>query len=101
MSKDIHQQIAKLREHVNELHQEGRYEEALDLAEKTCKENEYYQIGFDTDFSITEDNVTGQLHEQMLDSVRRNLISDAPLGLTHSGGFDTSSMLTLVKGGGR
>jgi asparagine synthase (glutamine-hydrolysing) len=69
----------------------------IDLAAGTCAEKEYYTVTYDTDFSITEANVVDRLHQEMLDSVRRNLISDAPLGLTLSGGFDTSSILTLVK----
>jgi asparagine synthase (glutamine-hydrolysing) len=69
----------------------------IDLKTGQCEPREYYNIQFNTDYSITENNIVDKLHGQMLDSVRRNLISDAPLGLTLSGGFDTSSILTLVK----
>jgi len=33
----------------------------------------------------------------MSDSVRRNMIADVPVGLTFSGGVDTSSILALAK----
>ncbi len=60
-------------------------------------ERQYYELRYDPDPAITEAEIVRPLHDAMLDSVRRNLISDAPLGLTLSGGFDTSSILALVK----
>ena len=33
----------------------------------------------------------------MLDSVRRNIQSDAPIGTTLSGGIDTSAITCLIK----
>ena len=68
----------------------------VDLERGAYEEREYYELRYDTDDSIEEKQAVVELHEQMLDSVRRNLISDAPLGLTLSGGVDTSSILALT-----
>lgn len=76
---------------------EGGWLIEVELEKKCFKEKEYYQIRYETDDSITEHEATVRVHELMEDSMRRNLISDAPLGHTLSGGFDTSSMLALSK----
>ena len=69
----------------------------IDLRTGTVSEQEYYRLEYPTDHSMTEDETAGRLHEVLLDSVRRNLIADVPIGLTLSGGFDTSTLLALVK----
>ncbi len=60
-------------------------------------EREYYKVDYDEDLSITEAEAVPRVRELMFDAVERNLISDAPLGMTLSGGFDTSAMLGIVK----
>ena len=72
-----------------------------DLAEETYLFRDYYRIDYQQNFDISEAEATKKVHELMLDSVRRNLISDAPLGMTLSGGIDTSSMLSLANKLGR
>lgn len=67
------------------------------LATGAVTERRYYDIEYRPDPSWREGPAVEALYGQMQDSVRRNLISDAPLGLTHSGGFDTSSMLALAR----
>ncbi|MBU1864105.1 MAG: asparagine synthase (glutamine-hydrolyzing) [Candidatus Omnitrophica bacterium] len=69
----------------------------VDLKKGTFTERKYYTIDYSPDYSLCERDVAHKLHDILLDSVRRNLISDAPLGLTLSGGFDTSTILALVK----
>ncbi|HPQ67620.1 MAG TPA: asparagine synthase (glutamine-hydrolyzing) [bacterium] len=68
----------------------------VDLARGTFAEKEYYDVRYDTDWSMTEKRTAEELREVMRDSVRRNLVSDAPLGTTLSGGVDTSAILSLV-----
>ncbi|RKX96321.1 MAG: asparagine synthase (glutamine-hydrolyzing) [Spirochaetes bacterium] len=69
----------------------------VDLAKKSVQEREYYTIDYKPDYSINEKNIGKELHNILLDSVRRNLIADVPIGLTLSGGVDTSSILALTK----
>ena len=73
----------------------------IDVARGSFQEREYYKINYIPDYSLCEDSIAAELHKVLLDSVRRNLISDAPLGLTLSGGVDTSTLLTLIKELGR
>ena len=88
---DIHTPFEQIREI------QGGILHEIDLNTKTHEEKEYYELRYETDYSLTEENVTDRLHSMMLDSVRRNLISDRPLGMTFSGGFDTSTILALCK----
>jgi len=69
----------------------------VDLEGGSLSEREYHEVRYDPDPGICEKEAVPALKEHMIDSVRRNLISDAPLGLTLSGGFDTSSMLAITK----
>lgn len=69
----------------------------VDLERGRFEEKEYYEVRYDPDEAMTEKEAAAGLRERMIDSVERNLISDAPLGLTLSGGFDTSSMLSILK----
>ncbi|NLH47385.1 MAG: asparagine synthase (glutamine-hydrolyzing) [Myxococcales bacterium] len=69
----------------------------IDLAKGEFRENEYYPIRYDPDYSLTEERATTELREIMRDSVKRNLVADVPVGLTLSGGIDSSSMLALAR----
>ncbi len=73
----------------------------IDLTKGSFQEREYYRINYIQDRVSSEDIIASELHKVLLDSVRRNLISDAPLGLTLSGGVDTSTLLALIKELGR
>ncbi|MBZ0272958.1 asparagine synthase (glutamine-hydrolyzing) [bacterium] len=88
---DVHTPWAQVRE------LQGSNLIEIDLAEKRQTLRPYYEIRYAPDESLTEADVRPELHARMRDSVRRNLISDAPLGLTLSGGFDTSSILALCR----
>jgi asparagine synthase (glutamine-hydrolysing) len=68
----------------------------VDLRTGDWHERQYYDFKYRTDTTITEREILTPLRQAMRDSVRRNLISDAPLGLTLSGGFDTGSILALA-----
>jgi len=68
----------------------------VDLRTGRWEERSYYEPHYRTDPTITEQDILDPLRDAMRDAVRRNLISDAPLGLTLSGGFDTGSILALA-----
>jgi asparagine synthase (glutamine-hydrolysing) len=57
----------------------------------------YYQLDYQEDHSIDEKSAIETTRSLLIDSVKRNLVSDAPLGMTLSGGIDTSAMLGIVK----
>jgi asparagine synthase (glutamine-hydrolysing) len=56
----------------------------------------YHELRYDVDETMEEAPAAARLREAMRDAVRRNLISDAPLGLTLSGGVDTACLLALA-----
>ena len=57
----------------------------------------YYDVKYPIDHSITEKDAAKNAYDLMLDSVRRNIQSDAPIGTTLSGGIDTSAITCLIK----
>ncbi|MCF8464366.1 MAG: asparagine synthase (glutamine-hydrolyzing) [Flavobacteriales bacterium] len=57
----------------------------------------YYKLDYREDHSIDEKSAVETTRELLVDSVKRSLVSDAPLGMTLSGGIDTSAMLGIVK----
>lgn len=57
----------------------------------------YYDIRFDPREDMTENEAVDGFFSALEDAVRRNLISDAPVGVTLSGGLDSSSVLGLAK----
>lgn len=69
----------------------------IDLRTGAFAQREYWRADYRPDRSLRADDLVGPLHEAMRDSVRRNLVSDAPVGLTFSGGFDTSCILALAR----
>lgn len=69
----------------------------IDLRTQQVALKEYYQFDYTIDHGMTEQQAVSGLHDVLLDSMRRNLISDAPLGMTLSGGIDTSAMLGFAK----
>ena len=69
----------------------------VDLDKGSIEERQYYRVRYEPQADADPDATANALLVEMRDSVRRNLISDAPLGLTLSGGFDTSSILALAR----
>ena len=65
--------------------------------ENTYFIKKYYNVEYPIDNSITEKEAAKNAYDLMLDSVRRNIQSDAPIGTTLSGGIDTSSITCLIK----
>lgn len=69
----------------------------IDLEQKSTQKSTYYKFDYKEDFTISEKEAILTTRELLIDSVERNLISDAPLGMTLSGGIDTSAMLGIAK----
>jgi len=73
----------------------------FDLTTGHHEVKKYYQLHYREDTNIGEAQAASKIHQLMADSVRRNMISDAPLGMTLSGGIDTSAILGLAHEMGR
>jgi asparagine synthase (glutamine-hydrolysing) len=69
----------------------------VDLREGIVDERKYYRPSYNSVSGVSEADLATSVYEHMRDSVRRNLVSDAPVGVTLSGGFDTSSILALAR----
>ena len=69
----------------------------IDLTTGHWDRRPYYQLQYRPDESWTERDAADALFWHMRDSVRRNLVSDARVGLTLSGGYDTSTILALTR----
>ncbi len=69
----------------------------IDLRSGTWKLMEHYRPTYEENPDISEDEAATKIHELLKDSVRRNLISDAPIGTTLSGGVDTSAIVSLAR----
>ena len=69
----------------------------VELRSGKLREIEFHRLSYEPDESLSEEAAAGRLRELLLESVSRCLSSDAPAGLTLSGGFDTSGLLGLAK----
>ena len=69
----------------------------VDLKTGVWSEKRHYRIEYKPDESLDEDEAAVEVRRLLRDSLERNLVSDVPVGLTLSGGVDTSSLLALAK----
>jgi asparagine synthase (glutamine-hydrolysing) len=69
----------------------------IDLNTATHSYRDYYQLDYTENHSISAEQAIATTRELLIDAVERNLVSDAPLGMTLSGGIDTCAMLGIVK----
>lgn len=69
----------------------------IDIDKKKYEFKKYYEFKYQENFNITEEKAIKTTRDLLFDAVERNLVSDAPLGMTLSGGIDTCSMLGIVK----
>jgi len=69
----------------------------IDLRAGSFVEKIYYSPEFRTDESLTESSAALEVRRLMRNSVARSIDVDVPVGLTLSGGVDTSSLLALTK----
>lgn len=56
----------------------------------------HFRMKYQTNFSMDFEEARKKVHELLLDSVNRNLRSDASIGTTLSGGVDTSGIVGLI-----
>lgn len=69
----------------------------VDLASGRVDMRRWHRTAYAPDAGMREPEAAAALHGLMLESVRESLVADVPVGLTLSGGFDTSTLLALVK----
>jgi asparagine synthase (glutamine-hydrolysing) len=69
----------------------------IDFAAGRHDLREYHSLRYAPDAALTEREAVPLVRAAMLKSVERSLISDAPVGMTVSGGVDTSSLLVLAR----
>ena len=63
--------------------------------EKLIK-REYWDVSFSDQSNKKEDEITGELHDILSESVKLRMISDVPLGAFLSGGIDSSGVVALM-----
>lgn len=56
----------------------------------------YYDLKYEENQDLNFEEARKTVRDLLINSVERNLVSDAPLGMTLSGGIDTSAMLAIV-----
>jgi len=81
---------------VNEL--DGSHLIEIDLTKPSYPiPSEYYRIRFNPDYGMTLKEAEEGFYQAILGAVDRNLIADAAVGTTLSGGLDSSSILGLAR----
>ena len=60
-------------------------------------EKRYYELRHEADETLSEEAAAAEVRVRLRDAVERSLQVDVPVGLTLSGGFDTSTLLALAK----
>ncbi len=69
----------------------------VDMAAGTVSEREYYTLRYAPDAACAEQETARRVLDALQSSVHRSLDADAPIGLTLSGGVDTSTILALAR----
>ena len=65
----------------------------IDLSDGSVSEQKPYWLPIVSDIDVSFDIAAKHVRELFLESVKRNLISDVPVGIALSGGMDSSSIL--------
>ena len=72
----------------------------VDLRTGRFTEKRHYELRHEADETLTEEAAAAEVRVRLRDAVERSLQVDVPVGLTLSGGFDTSALLALAKESG-
>jgi asparagine synthase (glutamine-hydrolysing) len=67
------------------------------LKSKNIEKKIYYDLDFQENLNISEKEAISKTRELLVNSVERNLISDAPVGVALSGGVDSSAIIGIMK----
>ena len=68
----------------------------LRIDEKGVQDIKYWDIDFQDDFSLNENEIIEELEFLIKDAVKKRLISDVPLGTFLSGGLDSSLVSAIM-----
>jgi asparagine synthase (glutamine-hydrolysing) len=68
----------------------------VDLESGAVREREYFRLRYEADPSLDEETAVRLTRAALERAVERNLASDAPLGLSLSGGVDSSGLVALA-----
>ncbi|MBD2164353.1 asparagine synthase (glutamine-hydrolyzing) [Calothrix membranacea FACHB-236] len=60
-------------------------------------QNQYWQINFTSDSSISLPAAIEKVRQALIDSIEHHFISDVPVGIFLSGGIDSSSIVALAR----
>lgn len=74
---------------------------AVDLRAGRAAESRFHRLEFGGATGLSAEEATRRLREALFESVERSLDADAPVGMTLSGGVDTSGLLGVAKALGR
>ncbi len=67
-----------------------------DMAKFNVTIKQYWDVEYNPDYSLTEDDWVNALREKLKEAVRLRLISDVPLGAFLSGGIDSSTIVAFM-----
>lgn len=59
-------------------------------------QHSYWNLEFSTDYSVTEEQASGELRELIDDATKLRMVSDVPLGAFLSGGIDSSAVVGMM-----
>lgn len=68
----------------------------FDFEKQTTEIRNYYTLSFNSNTNLSEREAIQTSQQLMQQSVERNLIADVPLGITLSGGVDSSLILSMA-----
>jgi asparagine synthase (glutamine-hydrolysing) len=69
----------------------------LEFAEGRARLQQYAAVDWTPDHSLSEDDWLEGIRSHYQDAVRRQLISDVPVGVSLSGGIDSSSIVAMLR----
>ena len=70
----------------------------LRRGERSCRPEQYWDVGFRRDDAVTEDAARAELVDRLREATRLRLISEVPLGAFLSGGVDSSAVVAMMAG---